>query len=58
MTPIIRPEHYALPVKHPANCQCSEHEAKISSRTPSIPIVRETGANSTPRDFSHSLWQK
>jgi len=41
MNAIIRPEHYVLPVKHPANCQCSEHVSKISSRTPSAPIVRE-----------------
>lgn len=47
MNAIIRPEHYVLPVKHPANCQCSEHESKISCRTPSIPIVRETGAHSS-----------
>jgi hypothetical protein len=43
MNAIIRPEHYVLPVKHPANCQCSEHESKISFRSPSMPIVRETG---------------
>jgi hypothetical protein len=47
MNAIIRPEHYVLPVKHPANCQCSEHGSKISCRTPSMPIGRETGAHSS-----------
>jgi hypothetical protein len=27
---INRPEYYVLPVKHPANCQCSEHQSKAS----------------------------
>jgi hypothetical protein len=40
---IIRPEHYVLPAKHPANCRCRAHESKMGWRTPSIPIVRETG---------------
>jgi hypothetical protein len=44
MNAIIRPEHYVLPVKHPANCQCSEHESKISFRTPSMPIARDRDA--------------
>jgi hypothetical protein len=42
MNTIIRPEHYVLPVKHPANCQCREHQPKISYRTASIPTARET----------------
>lgn len=49
MNAIIRPEHYTLPVKHPANCQCSEHESKISSRTPSMPIARDTGMLMAPK---------
>jgi hypothetical protein len=43
MNAIIRPEHYVLPAKHPANCRCREHESKMGWRTPSIPILRETG---------------
>jgi hypothetical protein len=39
MTPIIRPEHYVLPVKHPDNCRCSEHGSKISRPKPSTPVL-------------------
>lgn len=47
MKAIIRPEYYVLPVKHPANCQCSEHESKISCDTPPTLIVPATGAHSS-----------
>ena len=32
ITPIIRPEHYVLPVKHPANCRCTQHVSKAGSQ--------------------------
>lgn len=33
MTPIIRPEHYVLPVRHPPNCRCTQHGVKKSSQS-------------------------
>jgi hypothetical protein len=30
VTMILRPEYYVLPLKHPSNCRCSEHQSKLS----------------------------
>src|SRR5689334_2746755 len=33
ITPFIRPEHYVFPVKHPANCRCTQHGAQRPSQS-------------------------
>jgi len=44
ITFIIRPEHYVLPVRHPPNCRCSQHESKQGSGGNFIASWTEAGS--------------
>ncbi len=52
ITPIIRPEHYVLPVKHPANCRCTQHGSKAAGQVASTSNARERRSTFQSRDLT------
>ena len=56
MNAIIRPEHYVLPVKHPANCQCSEHGSKLSGQA-GVQAHSIAGRDQISRGLHHEAYR-
>jgi hypothetical protein len=55
ITPIIRPEHYVLPVKHPPNCRCTQHGSRPTGQAALTPGQRAMVLNHSLSRFDLSV---